>query len=354
MRSSIFFVSLLAACAAPREAPAVGASSGSESEPRAESRVDTDPAPSDPAPSDTAPSDTAPSDPEATSDAPPIVRTDPEWLDGCDPEPLSAPTLPDPDRRRPAKIALLLPQSAPLDDPAVRARVAETLIARLRRLRHRNVLPWSEVLAAEALRDERRTTAQSDQCAAPPALVTVLRARHPNLETASLQRFHQCDASPDGGEPTCGNRLVLFFDRVTPPPAPLPLHAPLEGTDADAWIASVAQLERMELGMSGIVGIGLDTRFRVVGLTDDDPWLRLPEVLSERRAEILACEPDTSRHELALEVLPDGSVAEVRFFGASAASHACLNEALRGARFPCTLDGEPRTPRVTLCTRALP
>ncbi|MCB9622308.1 MAG: hypothetical protein H6721_20660 [Sandaracinus sp.] len=271
----------------------------------------------------------------------------PEWLEGCEPEPISAPTLPEPDRRRPAKIALLLPSTAPLDVPEVRARVAEALIARLRRFRHRNVLPWAEVLAAESLRDDRRVSEGADQCAAPPALVTVLRARHPNLETVSLQRFHQCDAATDGGEATCGDRLVLFFDRVTPPAAPLPLHAPLEGSDADAWLASVARLERMEFGMSGIVGIGLDTRFRAVGLADEDPWLRSPEVFRERRAAVLACSEGNARFDVEMDVRADGSVAEVR------TDDACVREALMQTRFPCTTDGEPRTPRVTICTRAL-
>lgn len=288
-----------------------------------------------------------------STDASPTARTNPEWLDGCEPEPLTPPTLPDPDRRRPAKIALLLPTSAPLDVPEVRARAAELLIVRLRRLGHRNVLPWSETLAAEALRDARRTTEENAPCAGEPALVTVLRARHPNLETASLQRFHQCDASTDGGEPVCGYRLLLTFDRVAPPAPPLPLDVVLEGTDADAWLAAVPRLRRMSIGMSGIVGLGLDTRFRVVDLADEDPWLRVDDVLRERRAAILACDPTTSRHDVALDVSPDGNVTEVRFFGASAESHTCLNEALRDARFPCTLDGEPRTPRVAICTRAL-
>ncbi|MEZ4246923.1 MAG: hypothetical protein R3B99_01580 [Polyangiales bacterium] len=306
------------------------------------------PSPATPAPTETPPTEGAEVESvEASTPEPVAAAPTPEWLEGCEPEPLSAPTLPEPDRRRPAKIALLLPSTAPLDVPEVRARVAETLIARLRRLRHRNVLPWAEVLAAEALRDDRRVTEGADQCAAPPALVTVLRARHPNLETVSLQRFHQCDAATDGGEATCGDRLVLFFDRVTPPAAPLPLHAPLEAGDADGWLASVARLERMEFGMSGIVGIGLDTRFRAVGLADEDPWLRTPEVFRERRAAVLACSEGNARFDVEMDVRADGSVAEVR------TDDACVREALLQTRFPCTTDGEPRTPRVTICTRAL-
>jgi hypothetical protein len=357
MRSLCWLV-LLVACAAPASPEAPSESSTSGAEPNATPTSDedaNDTSPNDTSANDTSANDTSPNDTSAndtsandTNDAP----TD--WLDGCEPEALTPPTLPDPDRRRPAKIALLLPSTAPLDVPEVRARLAEALIARLRRLGHRNVLPWSETLAAEALRDSRRVSDETAQCAGEPALVTVLRARHPNLETASLARFHQCDASTDGGEPVCGHRLLLTFDRVAPPAPPLPLDAILEGTDADAWLAAIPRLRRMSIGMSGIVGLGLDTRFRVVDLADEDPWLRVDDVLRERRAAILACDPSTSRHDVALEVRPDGSVAEVRFFGASAESHACLNAALRDARFPCTLDGQPRTPRVAICTRALP
>lgn len=352
MRSlpSLCWLSLLVACAPHTSPEALTESTTSGDEPSATTAPSTTPT-SDEDPTDASASATATSHEAATSttnDAP----TD--WLDGCEPEALTPPTLPDPDRRRPAKIALLLPNTAPLDVPEVRARLAEALIARLRRLGHRNVLPWSETLAAEALRDSRRVSEASAQCAGEPALVTVLHARHPNLETASLARFHQCDASTDGGEPVCGHRLLLTFDRVAPPAPPLPLDAILEGTDADAWLAAIPRLRRMSIGMSGIVGLGLDTRFRVVDLADEDPWLRVDDVLRERRAAILACDPSTSRHDVALEVRPDGSVAEVRFFGASAESHACLNAALRDARFPCTLDGQPRTPRVAICTRALP
>jgi hypothetical protein len=345
MRSLWLF--LLVACAAPTSPEALTESTTSGDEPSATTATSTTPT-SDEVPTDTSANEHGANEPatSTTNDAP----TD--WLDGCEPEALTPPTLPDPDRRRPAKIALLLPSTAPLDVPEVRARVADAVIARLRRLGHRNVLPWSETLAAEALRDARRVSEASAQCAGEPALVTVLRARHPNLETASLARFHQCDASTDGGEPVCGHRLLLTFDRVAPPAPPLPLDAILEGTDADAWLAAIPRLRRMSIGMSGIVGLGLDTRFRVVDLADEDPWLRVDDVLRERRAAILACDGATSRHDVALEVRPDGSVAEVRFFGASAESHACLNAALRDARFPCTLDG-PRTPRVAICTRAL-
>lgn len=350
---------LLVACAAPASPAPPSESSTSGAEPSATAPTSdedgNDTSANDTSANDTSPNATSPNDTSANAtSANDTSATPTDWLDGCEPEALTPPTLPDPDRRRPAKIALLLPSTAPLDVPEVRARVAEALIARLRRLGHRNVLPWSETLAAEALRDSRRVSEATTQCAGEPALVTVLRARHPNLETASLARFHQCDASTDGGEPVCGHRLLLTFDRVAPPAPPLPLDAILEGTDADAWLAAIPRLRRMSIGMSGIVGLGLDTRFRVVDLADEDPWLRVDDVLRERRAAILACDPSTARHDVALEVRPDGSVAEVRFFGASAESHACLNEALRDARFPCTLDAQPRTPRVAICTRALP
>ncbi len=240
-----------------------------------------------------------------------------------------------------------------------RARLLDTVRARVATRTGVRVLSAAEVDRAVALREARRVRSRGPTCGQPPPLAWVLTAAHRDVVLAEVDT--SCPAVPEEAVDRC--RIAVRFRRPgtdDPTGLPGPLFAAVEpGDDPDAWLAGAARLADREVPLGGMVGVfaaSRPVRVRAIGASSTDPWLRVPQLLSSSNAVFDGCAPPDETAALSVDVSwrvsAIGETSRVEVTPRSNADEEaarCVRRALEGLAWPCTPANRPQEIELTLC-----
>lgn len=268
-----------------------------------------------------------------------------------------APEAPAPDRSQPEAFALRIVH---WEGGAPDRRVLEALRGAVAEHLDGSLLPQSSVDAALRLQSEHRLRAGGARCGQPPPLGWILSERHPNLVFANVSA--QCISQGPGA----GCRLRVSFERPGAPSATdVPANLSAEAAEAsnEAWMTASGRLEPQPTAaiLGHLVGGSGGEALRIDGADDEDPWLRVGQVLSQQREALAACASReggaASAFDVRFGVSPTGQPSEVRVDAGPNGTDeqaSCVRETLEQLAWPCTPSGEARQVEVQLCLAPSP
>jgi hypothetical protein len=210
------------------------------------------------------------------------------------------------------------------------------------------LLSEGDVKTAQALVAQKRMSSDGPVCGQPPRLTQVLAAKYRNLIVAKVST----NCVIDDRRPTdC--LLTVWFKRAGTwdhDGLPKKLEAPVTADDPASWIAAANKLST-DVTKAGVLGSLLggssDRVLELKDYGDDDPWMRLGDVLrTDTEPKLAACVDAPASFDVKLSISSTGATTSVALTPVTAAKtgskvEACVKDALQATGFPCTHDGKP-------------
>lgn len=288
---------------------------------------------------------------QAVAAARPKLPEGPAWPPECKAyEHWDDPQAPAPDASAPLAIAVV-----DLGD-RFRGKDRETLLAaveaRLAARVETPLVPRAEVARAEQLVARKRWTPKGPACGQAPPLPALLAAKRPHLALASVST--SCDAETGACHLSVWTYRPGSDDERGLPPA---MFASVTGDPAklDSWLDAATRLGDEQPPGGGVFASlsMLGSEVRVLGQTDDDPWLRIGPTLGDARDALLACVGDGAVASVTARwrISRSGAISGVAVTPATAADDVarCVAAALEQTAWPCPRAGKPVDVDVTIC-----